>query len=171
MRIACPVCGERDYTEFRYGGDASKVRPAHGTADMKAWYEYVFVFGNPKGLHREYWQHVMGAGSGSSSSAIPRPMRFPGDRGRRDAWAASDYSQAAASIAARPLAFTFDGRRMHGFRGDTLASALLANGVKLIGRSFKYHRPRGFLAAGVEEPNGLFTLGEGRPDGAKCSGD
>ena len=59
MRITCPVCGERDYTEFRYGGDASKVRPAHGTADMKAWYEYVFVFGNPKGLHREYWQHVM----------------------------------------------------------------------------------------------------------------
>lgn len=60
MRITCPVCGERDYTEFRYGGDASKARPAHGTADMKAWYEYVFVFGNPKGPHREYWQHVMG---------------------------------------------------------------------------------------------------------------
>ena len=60
MRIICPVCGERDYTEFRYGGDASKVRPTHGTSDMKAWYEYVFVFGNPKGLHREYWQHVMG---------------------------------------------------------------------------------------------------------------
>lgn len=59
MRITCPVCGERDYTEFRYGGDASKVRPAHGTADMKAWYEYVFVLGNPKGLHRGYWQHVM----------------------------------------------------------------------------------------------------------------
>jgi len=60
MRITCPVCGERDYTEFRYGGDASKMRPAHGTADMNAWYEYVFVFGNPKGPHREYWQHVMG---------------------------------------------------------------------------------------------------------------
>ena len=61
----------------------------------------------------------------------------------------------------RPLAFTFDGRRMTGFVGDTLASALLANGVKLIGRSFKYHRPRGFLSAGAEEPNGLFTLGKG----------
>lgn len=46
-----------------------------------------------------------------------------------------------------------------GFEGDTVASALLANGVKLVGRSFKYHRPRGFLSAGVDEPNGLFTLG------------
>src|ERR1700761_2818964 len=57
--------------------------------------------------------------------------------------------------------FSLDGRSRSGFRGDTLASALLANGVRLVGRSFKYHRPRGFLSAGVEEPNGLFTLGSG----------
>ena len=57
--------------------------------------------------------------------------------------------------------FTLDGHAMSGFAGDTLASALLANGARLIGRSFKYHRPRGFLSAGVEEPNGLFTLGTG----------
>ena len=62
---------------------------------------------------------------------------------------------------ARPLAFTLEGRRLQGFGGDTLASALLAQGVSLLGRSFKYHRPRGLLAAGVEEPNGLLTLGEG----------
>jgi heterotetrameric sarcosine oxidase alpha subunit len=59
------------------------------------------------------------------------------------------------------VTFSFDGRPMGGFQGDTLASALLANGIRLIGRSFKYHRPRGFLSAGVEEPNGLFTLGTG----------
>jgi methylglutamate dehydrogenase subunit C len=59
------------------------------------------------------------------------------------------------------LRFSLDGRPMTGFQGDTLASALLANGVRLVGRSFKYHRPRGFLSAGVEEPNGLFTLGGG----------
>ena len=58
------------------------------------------------------------------------------------------------------LNFSLDGRRMSGFAGDTLASALLANGVKVVGRSFKYHRPRGFLSAGGEEPNGLFTLGD-----------
>jgi len=55
--------------------------------------------------------------------------------------------------------FRFDGRTLTGFKGDTLASALLANGVKLVGRSFKYHRPRGILSAGIEEPNALVTLG------------
>ncbi len=57
--------------------------------------------------------------------------------------------------------FSFNGRRMSGFAGDTLASALLANSQQLVGRSFKYHRPRGIMASGVEEPNGLVTLGAG----------
>lgn len=57
--------------------------------------------------------------------------------------------------------FTFDGRSYEGFAGDTLASALLAAGVKLFGRSFKYHRPRGVLTAGSEEPNALVTVGRG----------
>jgi sarcosine oxidase subunit alpha len=61
----------------------------------------------------------------------------------------------------RPLAFRFDGRALEGYAGDTLASALLANGVHLVGRSFKYHRPRGILAAGAEEPNALVRLGHG----------
>ncbi|MCY4547903.1 MAG: sarcosine oxidase subunit alpha family protein [Defluviicoccus sp.] len=58
----------------------------------------------------------------------------------------------------RSLAFRFDGRRLTGHPGDTLASALLANGVRLVGRSFKYHRPRGVFAAGPEEPNALVEL-------------
>ena len=58
----------------------------------------------------------------------------------------------------RPVAFTFDRRPLSGFAGDTLASALLANGVRLVGRSFKYHRPRGVLTAGSEEPNALVEL-------------
>jgi methylglutamate dehydrogenase subunit C len=62
---------------------------------------------------------------------------------------------------AQRLAFTLDGKTMSGLQGDTLASALLADGVTLVGRSFKYHRPRGLLSAGAEEPNGLFTLGDG----------
>ena len=55
----------------------------------------------------------------------------------------------------------FDGKGLTGFAGDTLASALLANDRLLVGRSFKYHRPRGIVAAGIEEPNGLFTIGVG----------
>ena len=57
--------------------------------------------------------------------------------------------------------FTFDGRAFEGHTGDTLASALIANGVHLTGRSFKYHRPRGIYTCGSEEPNALVTTGEG----------
>jgi heterotetrameric sarcosine oxidase alpha subunit len=62
---------------------------------------------------------------------------------------------------ARPLSFTFDGQTYSGFGDDTLASALVANGVKLVGRSFKYHRPRGILTSGSEEPNALVELRTG----------
>src|SRR5438552_6666958 len=63
------------------------------------------------------------------------------------------------------LRFRFDGRPLEGFQGDTLASALLANDVFLVGRSFKYHRPRGVMSAGVEETNALVGVGEsGRLD-------
>jgi heterotetrameric sarcosine oxidase alpha subunit len=62
---------------------------------------------------------------------------------------------------AQPRSFTFDGATFSGFAGDTLASALVANGVSLVGRSFKYHRPRGILTAGSEEPNALVELRTG----------
>ncbi len=58
----------------------------------------------------------------------------------------------------KPVRFRFDGRDYAGYKGDTLASALLANGVRLVGRSFKYHRPRGVLTAGSEEPNALVEV-------------
>ncbi len=61
----------------------------------------------------------------------------------------------------RQLRFSFDGRAYQGYAGDTLASALLANNVKITGRSFKYHRPRGLMAAGTEEPNALMRVGTG----------
>src|SRR3546814_8620063 len=59
------------------------------------------------------------------------------------------------------IAFQWAGRMLHGHAGDTLASALMANGVSIIGRSFKYHRPRGLLAAGLEEPNAIIQLETG----------
>ncbi|MCC0044624.1 MAG: FAD-dependent oxidoreductase, partial [Brucellaceae bacterium] len=58
----------------------------------------------------------------------------------------------------RSISFRFDGKSYSGYAGDTLASALLANGVTLFGRSFKYHRPRGVLTAGIDEPNALVTV-------------
>jgi len=61
----------------------------------------------------------------------------------------------------KKISFKFNGKIFFGYQGDTLASALLANGVHLVGRSFKYHRPRGFLAAGVDEPNAKVQLNSG----------
>jgi sarcosine oxidase subunit alpha len=75
----------------------------------------------------------------------------------------SAYRLATGGLLARetPLTFRFDGDLYSGYRGDTLASALLAHGVRLVGRSFKYHRPRGVLTAGPEEPNALVELRDG----------
>ena len=67
----------------------------------------------------------------------------------------------------KKLSFKFNGKTYYGYEGDTLASALIANGVHLIGRSFKYHRPRGFFGAGVDEPYAIVQLyrnGETEPN-------
>ena len=65
----------------------------------------------------------------------------------------------------RPLSFSFNGKRkLQGYQGDTIASALLANGVSTVNRSFKYHRPRGIMSAGVEETNALLTVSDGNGD-------
>lgn len=61
----------------------------------------------------------------------------------------------------KKVTFSFDGQDVHGFAGDTISSALLANDIRLMGRSFKYHRPRGVLTAGSEEPNAIMTIGVG----------
>ena len=61
----------------------------------------------------------------------------------------------------KPVSFSFNGQNLKGYEGDTLASALLANDKMMLGRSFKYHRPRGLVASGTEEPNALLGIGEG----------
>ena len=61
----------------------------------------------------------------------------------------------------KPISFRWNGRELPAYQGDTLASALLANGKTMVGRSFKYHRPRGIVASGAEEPNALVGLGAG----------
>ena len=62
---------------------------------------------------------------------------------------------------AKAVGFSFNGKQLRGYAGDTLAAALLANDQMLVGRSFKYHRPRGIVASGAEEPNALMNMGEG----------
>jgi sarcosine oxidase subunit delta len=60
LRIPCPFCGERDHHEFAYGGDATVRRPALDDRDPETWHRYVFIRDNPRGPHREYWQHTGG---------------------------------------------------------------------------------------------------------------
>ena len=60
LKINCPNCGQRHYNEFRYAGDATKKRPTLDDGDLRAWHDHVYLFDNPKGAHREYWQHVLG---------------------------------------------------------------------------------------------------------------
>ncbi|MDP8957984.1 MAG: sarcosine oxidase subunit delta [Actinomycetota bacterium] len=61
LRIPCPHCGPRDHTEFSYGGDASRPRPdTTGEVDDATWDEYLYLRGNPSGVHAEYWQHTLG---------------------------------------------------------------------------------------------------------------
>jgi methylglutamate dehydrogenase subunit B len=60
LRIDCPCCGPRDHDEFRYGGDASVPRPHHEEQNPAVWHRYVFIRSNPRGPHREFWQHAMG---------------------------------------------------------------------------------------------------------------
>lgn len=74
---------------------------------------------------------------------------------------ANRYSFGGQLDRSRPLRFKFDGRQYTGYQGDTLASALLANGVQVVGRSFKYHRPRGVFGLGIEEPSAMVRLRTG----------
>lgn len=60
ITLACPNCGVRNADEFRYGGDASVVRPKHDDPSPEAWFRYVYIRANPRGPHREYWQHAAG---------------------------------------------------------------------------------------------------------------
>ena len=75
---------------------------------------------------------------------------------------------------ARPeqtVTFTFDGRKIKGVPGEPVAAALMANGIKVMARSFKYHRPRGVMSAGSEEQNALVTIGPRRAKRTERPGD
>ncbi|MGB1390858.1 MAG: sarcosine oxidase subunit delta [Paracoccaceae bacterium] len=58
IKIDCPILGLRPETEFTYGGDATVKRPAMSEGSMEAWLDYVFYRDNPRGTHKEYWQHI-----------------------------------------------------------------------------------------------------------------
>ena len=170
LLIKCPWCGDRDESEFSYGGEGGIVRPADPDAlTDDQWADYLFMRKNPRGRHVELWNHTPRAAvAGLTPSAIPSlTSSRPHARSKHDRRSVSGriqpnrFGSGGRIDRAMGLSFRFDGRDFEGYAGDTLASALLANGVSLVGRSFKYHRPRGIVAAGAEEPNAIFQVGTG----------
>ena len=164
--IPCPYCGARPEDEFHYRGDASVKRPKPDAGEQ-AFYDYVYTRSNPRGWHAEWGQHFAGCRQWMKverntlthevRAAVGPAETLP----RRTGMSGYRLPEGGFIDRSRRLAFRFDGKVLEGHPGDTLACALIANGVTLVGRSFKYQRPRGIMTAGPEEPNALVELGEG----------
>ena len=162
LLIACPYCGmERPEIEFRYGGEAHIARPADPRAlSDEEWANFLYFRSNPKGAASpSAGATAFGCGRffnclrdtvsdkilATYKAGEPRPD-VAADAGQAERMSQPFRVAGVGSIdRSRPLRFTFDGVAYQGYAGDTLASALLANGVHLVGRSYKYHRPRGIL--------------------------
>ncbi len=177
MQIHCPHCGARAQAEFTYERTVDSVV----TLDVapEAAMKTLFTRNNPRGVDEEIWRHTYGC---RAWMVITRhrvtneisAVRAVGPEGAvtvEHMLADKSEPRAAPSVSLRDppprsgedfiITFTFDGTAYQAREGDTLAAALLRNGIGLTGRSFKYHRPRGIMTAGVEEPNALVTVGEG----------
>ena len=156
--LNCPFCGPRDESEFAHGGVVKEPRPEN-TAELgdAAWIDYLTVPPNPMGRSGRNGGMFAAAAAGSTSSATPSPMR---SREAAVTNSTQTYRLDSGGLINRdrPVNFRFNGKTYSGFAGDTLASALLASGVRLTARSFKYHRPRGIIGAGCEEPATLVEL-------------
>ena len=184
LTLECPYCGVMaEETELTPGYEAHLKRFGPGSTDAE-FEAYMFARKNPKGVHFERWRHAYGCGKwflaardtatlevfGTLSRAIVRTaytgaarQSDQGQTARMEGFPMSTRLSKGGRLIDRSAAidFTFNGKRLRGFHGDTLAASLLANDQLLVGRSFKYHRPRGFVASGAEEPNGLVNLGRG----------
>ena len=155
MLIPCPFCGARDASEFTYLGEATLKRPDPSAPNAeRAFHDYVYLRDNPAGPHREFWHFS----SCRSWLIVTRDTRNHDIRCRVGHAMSRRLPKGGLIDRDVSLGFRFDGKALIGHSGDTLASALLAGGETLVGRSFKYHRPRGVMTAGPEEPNALVEL-------------
>ncbi|MFV8185273.1 sarcosine oxidase subunit delta family protein [Streptomyces sp. AF1B] len=194
LLIPCPWCGPRDESEYHYGGQAHIPYPDDPSAlTDEEWARYLFFRDNPKGPFAERWNHTAGcrrwfnAVRDTSTNEIltvyrvgeeerPATAERGGLYSARPAFEDEALSGPIGGLGAEPpartrtrtntrtLTFTFDGAEYQGREGDTLASALLANGVIQAATSIKLGRPRGIFSAGAEEPNAVIQIEEPFPE-------
>ncbi|MFJ9906602.1 sarcosine oxidase subunit alpha family protein [Streptomyces sp. NPDC101152] len=189
LLIPCPWCGPRDEAEFHYGGQAHVPYPENpASLTDEEWAKYLFFRANPKGPFAERWTHSAGcrrwfnavrdtstneilavyrAGEQRPETVEPRPLTsqpgpVPSQPG--PAVPARLGAEPPARTGTRQITFTFDGTEYHGREGDTLAAALLANGVIAAATSIKLGRPRGIFSAGVEEPSAVVQIEKPFPE-------
>ena len=165
--INCPYCGERDQSEFKAGGEAHIERPKQPTElSDDEWAEYLFMRKNIKGVQFERWNHSHGCRKwfnmvrDTSNDEIKLIYKM-GEKPQQNKTMSLNLRVKSSNFIDETtrVSFKFNGKTYFGFKGDTLASALLANNVHLVGRSFKYHRPRGIMTSGSEEPNAIVQVG------------
>ena len=150
LLVPCPWCGPRPEVEFRYGGQAGIEYPQDpDTVDDADWVEYVFMRDNPKGPFRERWVHSAGCRRWFVATRDTVTHEFLDDEARRG-WVPHRPRDA--------IRFRFDDVEYEGYAGDTIASALLANDVHVVGHGIYSGRPRGVFSAGSEEPNAIVQV-------------
>src|SRR6266851_3584458 len=136
--LPCPWCGPRDASEFGHVGE-TLPRPDPRTVTPAEWRNYLYLRANTRGWVVESWYHPMGWPR-ASTRLPPQPGEMI-DR-------------------SRPVEFTWNGRPVQGYAGDTIVSALAAAGERVFSRSMKYHRPRGVLTASFHDPGCMVQVGD-----------
>ena len=125
------------------------------------WADYLWFNANPKGVAREIWLHLTCMEMFVMTRDTALNATVAADAAARGAMSGLRLPSGGGVDRGRRCVFTFDGKPYVGFEGDSIASALLANGVGIVGRSFKYHRPRGIWGAWTEEPNAIVDVTRG----------
>ena len=177
--LTCPNCGTREVTDFGYGGEIS-ARPS-ARPSLRQLGEYNYFRRNVAGVQREWWFHRSGcrawfiAERDTVTNEVLR-IELPGEGGGRGGVAVRRGRRGMSRLPQQPgeridrqkvVRFTFDGKAVEAFEGDTIGSALYAAGRRTFSRSFKYHRRRGLLCCAGQCPNCIVAV-DGAPGVRAC---
>ena len=174
--LTCPHCGEREVTDFSFGGEVVPRPTAKPTERELNTYNYFRR--NVAGVQREWWYHRSGL-----QGVVPGRARHHDERGqlgraaRRRPADDGGWRRAMTRLPPQPgerisrgraIEFFFDGKKVEALEGDTIGSALHASGRKVLSRSFKYHRPRGLMCCAGQCPNCMVDV-DGWPGVRACT--